>query len=189
VSTEPRRRLTQDDWTAEALRALAEGGVSAVAIEPLAAQLGATKGSGYWHFANRAALLAATLERWERESTERVLEYIAQFPEPLDRLRALFRTVLSHTGPRNVELALLASVGDPAVDPVLRRVTSRRLEAVADLFRGMGFDRAQAERRAFFAYSAYLGQTQLSRTSPERIPTGADFDAYLDEIVAVVIAR
>jgi hypothetical protein len=37
-----------------------------VAVEPLAKALRATKGSCYWHLADRNALLQATLELWDR---------------------------------------------------------------------------------------------------------------------------
>ena len=45
-----RARLSSADWEAGALDLLAEQGVSAVAVEPLARRLGVTKGSFYWHF-------------------------------------------------------------------------------------------------------------------------------------------
>src|SRR5690349_19806066 len=100
-------RLTKDDWTAAALDALAEGGVAAVAIEPLAARLGATKGSAYWHFPNREALLRATLERWEREYTDAVIKLIEEGAAgPEERLRRLFGAVLRAERPAHVELAL-----------------------------------------------------------------------------------
>jgi AcrR family transcriptional regulator len=54
--------LSKADWTEAALDALAGDGLSNVAVEPLARRLGATKGSFYWHFANRAELIAATLQ-------------------------------------------------------------------------------------------------------------------------------
>ena len=56
--------LTREDWTRAALLAIAEGGTGAVAVEPLAARLGATKGSFYWHFRSRSDLLAAALATW-----------------------------------------------------------------------------------------------------------------------------
>ena len=68
-----REALTAADWTEAALDALARGGLPAVAVEPLAKELGATKGSFYWHFADRQALMAATLELWERRDTDRVI--------------------------------------------------------------------------------------------------------------------
>ena len=52
-----RRRLTREDWVAEATEVLATRGLSAVAVEPLAERLGVTKGSFYAHFANRDELV------------------------------------------------------------------------------------------------------------------------------------
>src|SRR4051794_41764716 len=64
--TRGKRQLTAEDWTQAALDALARGGVAAVAVEPIAKSLGATKGSFYWHFADRNALLESALDLWER---------------------------------------------------------------------------------------------------------------------------
>src|SRR5260370_1248821 len=63
------RRLTRDDWITAALRAIADGGLAAVGVEPLAARLGATKGSFYWHFENRDALLEAAIRRSDTVSS------------------------------------------------------------------------------------------------------------------------
>lgn len=65
--TASRGSLTAEDWVRAAKRTIEERGVGAVAVEPLAKKLGVTKGSFYWHFENRDALLKATLERWEEE--------------------------------------------------------------------------------------------------------------------------
>src|SRR5580698_4207172 len=60
-----RRTLTRADWIGTAVEALARDGLRAVAVEPLAERLGATKGSFYWHFRDRNALLQAAVEHWE----------------------------------------------------------------------------------------------------------------------------
>jgi len=60
----PRQNLTADDWAAAALEAMASSGIEAVAVEPLARSLGVTKGSFYWHFPNREALMRRALELW-----------------------------------------------------------------------------------------------------------------------------
>ncbi|WP_051581171.1 TetR/AcrR family transcriptional regulator [Pseudonocardia acaciae] len=183
------RRLNRDDWTAEALRALRGGGLAAVAIEPLAARLGATKGSGYWHFRGRDDLIAATVARWEAEHTEAVIAHVESEAAAIDRLRELLRVVLGHVGPFTVELALLASADHPLVAPTLRRVTRRRLDYLTALFTELGFDPARSRRRAMLAYTTYLGHAQLARTDPAAVPAGEEERrAYLESVLAALLA-
>ena len=96
--------LSREDWTAAALDALAEVGLSAVAIDPLARRLGATKGSFYWHFSSRDELIAATLALWERRDTVELLEELEAIADPQERLVALARgaygTAARGTDPR-----------------------------------------------------------------------------------------
>ncbi len=53
--TANRRRLSRQDWIDATLRELASVGVRGVSVERLAKDLGATKGSFYWHFKDRPA--------------------------------------------------------------------------------------------------------------------------------------
>ena len=176
-------RRSKDDWAAIALQALAEGGPAAVAVEPLAAAAGATKGSVYWHFPTRDALLAAALERWEREQTDGVIAAVEREGSPRAKLTALFVGVLEARGPR-VELALLTAADDPVVAAAVQRVTERRLDYVAALFRELGFTAAQARNRAALAYSIYLGHAQLVRSTPGTVD--ALPKSYLDEAMRVL---
>ncbi|MET1073921.1 MAG: TetR/AcrR family transcriptional regulator [Umezawaea sp.] len=162
-----RRRRTRDDWTRAALDALAEGGVAAVAVEPLAARVGASKGSAYWHFPNRDALLLATVERWEGEHLAEMAELVRGESDPVGRLRLIFGRVLEECGGGcAVESALLAAADDPIVAPVLRRVTDGRLRFLEGVFEGLGFSREVSCRRAVLACSVYLGQVQLRVAAP-----------------------
>ncbi|MGW3542704.1 TetR/AcrR family transcriptional regulator [Nocardia niigatensis] len=184
---EKRRRLSRDDWVAAALAALGEGGVGAVAIEPLAARLGATKGSAYWHFANRDELLAAALQRWEHEETDAVIALVSAEPDPAAGLRILLGAALTH--PQEKLAVLLAGVADPLVEPVLTRVTTRRIEYLTALFARLGFEDPSAKHRAALAYSAYLGTGQLWRTMRGTLPVDqAAWDSYVDEVWRVLIA-
>src|SRR5690606_14615731 len=63
-----RLMIGRDDWSNAAAVATAAGGIDAVRVEALARRLGVTKGSFYWHFADRSALLDAVLTRWEEAS-------------------------------------------------------------------------------------------------------------------------
>lgn len=169
------KRLSADDWTRAALDALAEGGVAAVAVEPLAVRLGTTKGSFYWHFADRDALLAAALAEWERVATDGVIATIAAEPDARRRLLLLLRTALGgHRHLAGTELALQPAARHPLVEPVLARVTARRLAYLEDLFAGLGLPPVTARQRALLGYAAFLGQAQLRHVAP----TGDELAAY-----------
>jgi AcrR family transcriptional regulator len=121
-------RLSPEDWVGAALEAIAAGGLVAVAVEPVAARLGATKGSFYWHFANRDELVVAALLAWEQRDTIDVIAELEAIPVPAVRLRTLFLRAFGTTAVGSVEAALLADAPSPLVAPVLERVTLRRLE-------------------------------------------------------------
>ena len=186
-----RKRLTREDWAAAALDALGEGGLSAVAVEPIAVRLGTTKGSFYWHFRNREALVEAALQRWEQRNTTDVITSVADAPDPLAALRALITQVLSAAtaaagDPAAIEPALQANATHPLVRPALERVSRRRLEHLALMFTRLGFGPAEAGRRATLLFTAYLGHVQLARATPALLPRGAALDAYADALVAAV---
>lgn len=185
-----RRQLTREDWAVAAAAALAAGGVAAVAVEPIAARLGATKGSFYWHFANRDALLRAALEHWERQHTEVILAEIdGAGGDALSRLRSLIKSVTRSVQEDKIALALLADANHPIVAPVLRRVTERRVRYTADLLAELGFSAERATQRALLAHSAYLGHAYLSYAAPEVLPRDRSArSAYLDDVIAALIA-
>jgi AcrR family transcriptional regulator len=58
-------------WLNAGLQALRKGGVGAVRVERLAADVGVTKGSFYHHFRDRGALLEEVLDYWAREPSIR----------------------------------------------------------------------------------------------------------------------
>jgi AcrR family transcriptional regulator len=185
------RRLGRDDWISAALAAIASGGLAAVAVEPLATSLGATKGSFYWHFENRDALVGAAIERWEKETTTDVAEEIsADRGGPASQFRRLVAGVIERAEQDRVGPALLASATHPAVAAALQRVTAARLEVIATVLRRLGFPPAEASRRALLAYSAYLGHAQLVRSTPGVLPaTRAGRRAYLDDAIVALTGR
>ena len=64
-----RNTLSAADWERAALELIAEQGVQALAVEPLARRMGVTKGSFYWHFSGRESLLEKALARWEEHDS------------------------------------------------------------------------------------------------------------------------
>ena len=186
-----RRRLTREDWITAALAAIADGGLAAVGVEPLAARLGATKGSFYWHFENRDALLEAAIRRWEKETTTDVVAEIAIARDaPASQFRRLVAGVIERAEQDQVGPALLANAAHPAVAPALERVTTARLDLIALVLRRLGFPAAEARRRALLAYSAYLGHGQLAHSTPAVLPaTKAGRRAYLNDAIHALTTR
>ena len=180
-------RLRPDDWAAAALSALADGGLGAVRVEALAPGLGASKGSFYWHFADRAALVDAALALWEERDGETFAETLDPDEDPHEQLRALFALVLDDPHAGEVDAALATDASDPQVASALERVTRRRLRTLEQLFGALGFGRGQARRRALTAYSAYLGVITLRRHAPGLMPESRRArQAYVDEQVELL---
>ena len=153
----PRVRLTRDDWVQAALLAIAEGGTGAVAVEPLAARLGATKGSFYWHFRDRQELIEAALATWERSATDEIIAGLERIADPVERLRSALVLAMELEEDEYPDVRLLPSASDPVVAPVAARVQDKRLAFLARTFREMGFPPAEARRRALLANSFYIG--------------------------------
>lgn len=184
------RRLNADDWTAAALGAIADGGLAGVAVEPLAARLGATKGSFYWHFTNRDALITATMQLWERACTDEIIALVEAAGDPPRKLAVLFTTVLGQARSSRLETNVFAVAEHPLVAPVVARVSRRRLDYVEQLFTEAGFEPGEARRRALLAYTAYVGQAQLAARLPALLPAHADDRrAYLDGVLSVLLSK
>ena len=181
--------LKAEDWVEAERAAMAEGGIEAVAVEPLARRLGVTKGSFYWHFKDRRALLEATLGRWEKESTEARISAGRRISDPRERLIRLGEEVFGDAPldgdervkdviDRGVELAISDAADDDVVRPFLRRVTEQRIGYLEECFRELGLPREEAWYRALLIYVAHAGTVRLLRDAPDLMPRGNDYEAY-----------
>lgn len=152
-----RRRLSRNDWIKAALQALADDGPSGVAVERLAARLGTTKGSFYWHFKDREELITEALATWEREETDVLIEEMKRVSDPVERLRMGTAMATEYEEEENPDVRLLPSASDPVVGEVVKRVQRKRLDFLARTFREAGFTPAESRLRARLAYSLALG--------------------------------
>jgi AcrR family transcriptional regulator len=182
----PETRLSAADWESAALEALADTGVTGVAIEPLARRLGVTKGSFYWHFADRDALLAAALRRWEESYTERIIAALADVREPRERLARLIGSVL--VGGRSDRIHIALATGQhPLVREALARVTGRRIAYLESCYVELGQRRNEAKRSALLAYAAYVGFVHLRIEAPKELPGKDAFAATIEELIARLV--
>lgn len=179
--------MSRERWATEALKALARGGLSELSVEPMARRLGVTKGSFYWHFKNRDALLQAALERLEQNNAEAIEDFERRFPEPRARLRALFSAAFEPSSLGSLLIHLSAQREHPVIGPALERVTASRLRYLERIFQEIGLEGPAAQRQAFLSYSAYVGHYQVALTAPDHAPRGESFQAYISHLVEALV--
>ncbi|HZE38767.1 MAG TPA: TetR/AcrR family transcriptional regulator [Stackebrandtia sp.] len=178
-------RLSARDWARAALTAIANGGLAAVAVEPLARTLGVTKGSFYAHYRNRDELIAAALEEWVRGHSAAGLAEFAAIADPARRLRELLTVVVQSVQPLapSVHLSLLGARHDPRVRDAVSEVNRARLELLDRTYRELGLSPDRAASRARVAYATILGLSHLAQTDPD----GPHSAALADEVTAVFL--
>ncbi|TJY59774.1 TetR/AcrR family transcriptional regulator [Sinimarinibacterium sp. CAU 1509] len=188
-AAETKQNLTAEDWARAALDAIANGGIEAIAVEPLARQLGVTKGSFYWHFANREALLRAALELWERRETEEVMARVGDEADPYARIVKVFKEANAGYRSGRLYLAIAAAEDHPVVNEFVRRVSERRMGYLVECYEALGFTPARAQHWARFAYATFMGNLQIRRDTPDLMPTDAAFNEYLKLMIKTLIPR
>ena len=154
-------RLTREDWVDAAYARFREGGISAVSVEAVARDLGATKGSFYWHFTDRGALVDEVLARWEDLETEWLIALVEQVDDPTERLAKLLEVIAHRTTERSGERTLFADAAALGITEVVARASERRVAYTAQLLEAAGIDAADARRRAVIVVAAVVGYQQL----------------------------
>jgi len=163
----PGARLAAEDWVNAAVRTMLRSGVDGVRVERLAKDLRVTKGSFYWHFRDRAALLDAVLEHWVQITVNFNRMLISEEP---DAARRLLRFLLL---PEQFKAAVPPADFDLAVRGWARRsarvrVATQRVDAlrhgiVLQTFHELGAagEKAQALSRicAAVAHRLWVMQT------------------------------
>ena len=154
-------RLDAEAWIAAAFDALAEGGIDAVRVEPLAKALGITKGSFYWHFADRRALIDAMLTSWAEGRIAAIREQATARGAPGVVLGALADLYTRHANVRGltIELAIRSLARtDEAAAKAVRSVDRERLRHVGDLFAALGWPGPHAQARAILSTAICSGR-------------------------------
>ena len=182
-----RSKLSAGDWEQQALELIAEKGIRAVAVESLARRMGVTKGSFYWHFPNRDALLEQSLLRWEKHAETNLKTSLGAIADPRDRLKSFFRRTGRGKLTHNVYSSLLTAADHPMVEPLLERVAERRMKHIQKAFGEIGFTAEEAAHRARLTYSTYLGFLQLQRQHQAPNLSSGEFEAYMTHVIATLI--
>jgi AcrR family transcriptional regulator len=178
-------RLGRQEWIDAGLEALARDGIDAVRVERLAAALNVTKGSFYWHFKDRHALLEALLEAWRARATIAIIDAVeAKGGDARAKLANLFTIVAVIDGRLDRAIRSWAAQ-DGGAASALQAVDRRRLDYLVVLFLGVGFNAAEALGRARLVYHALIGQFAMG----EAVAHGERLAECLDIVLPMLVQR
>jgi AcrR family transcriptional regulator len=176
---------SRDEWIGAAAGALAQGGVEAVRVEALARGLGMTKGSFYWHFADRGALLHALLERWEHDARES-LASAGTGATPEERVAAFFRGIARPArGVADAEMFAWAR-RDRAVAERTSAVERARLAFLKEQLSQMGASLMDAHRLAEAGYLAAQAWIERAGRTPWM---KSDYGAFINDVFRLLLRQ
>jgi AcrR family transcriptional regulator len=182
---EAAERLGPESWVRAGFEALVRGGAEAVRVEPLAVQLGVTKGSFYWHFADRGELLRQMLARWEAGGTHRIIEQLRGSAAPAREQLSQLMAICRERANGSIEGAVRAwGAASPEAGKVVARVDQAREGFVEGLLREMGLSAASARQRTRVLYLALLGE--FARTASGAEPTSTE---VWEELLTLLTSR
>lgn len=156
-------KLSREAWVAAGFRALAEKGPAALQINLLAGELGATKGSFYWHFKDLRTYKSAMLDLWKEKVANEIIDDVSRQTTPQARLEALFASAVCAApdafGGRKIEPAMRAwALSDADVATALAELDARRKEFIGQLLADLGI---KEPALTDLAYGAYIGLDDL----------------------------
>lgn len=157
----PRTQLDRDAWIAGATEVLAEDGIAGLRVEVLAKRLKVTKGSFYWHFADRRDLLMAVLHQWKEG---RIRDIIKQTrAQPGRELEQIYHVIDVYSASRNrrgmmIELAVRDwARRDAEAGAIVAEVDDVRLRCARELFLACGVPMEEASSRCMLLYAYVFG--------------------------------
>ncbi len=163
-----RTQLDPDRWVETAIDVLAREGISGLRVEVVAKRCGVTKGSFYWHFKDRQALLDAVLERWKAGRIVDIEKTTAAARgnerEQLHYAIEVYGASRNQKG-MSIELAVRDwARHDIRAAAVVESVDLYRLECTRKLFVAAGMSDAEAKSRSLLLYACVFGLSLMHYT-------------------------
>lgn len=160
-----RSALDRDAWIDFAMGVLAEEGLEGLRVEVLARRLNVTKGSFYWHFRDRQALLNAVATRW-RDDRIREVDERASIPAAQAMAQILHLIDTYATQPNFTRMKLELAIRDWArrdslVSAAVESVDHARLHNATRLFELAGFPPDDAHTRALLLFTHVFGLSMM----------------------------
>ena len=197
-----KRRLNRDDWLASAKKALVASGIDDVKVDRLAKRMKVTRGSFYYHFANRKDLLDALLRDWEIRNQVEIAQVRDRWSLSEPDLSEVVAVWLGEdAGFLAFDMAVrMWARKNPAVASVVHRTDKAWIDLLVELFRRGGYSEAEALVRARITYFHQIGYYALDvqERIEERLRlvpiyyaalTGKPPSSALDEVLAQIKRR
>lgn len=177
-------RLSRADWLRAGFQTLSTLGPSALKVDRLAADLGATKGSFYWHFKDLPDFQSKLLAMWEAQCLTAIDDTAGGESQPASRLRALTQLLAhredSDTDWQSAEPSIRAWARSSQFAALtVARVDEHCLTALSSLLADCGVTNPDLTRAI---YAAAIGMADLSVRDAQRN------DAALGTLVDLVLA-
>lgn len=151
-----------------AIDVLAKEGISGLRVEVLAKRCGVTKGSFYWHFKDRQALLDAVLEHWRQGRIRDIEKTTAVVPgQERDQLHYAIEVYGASRNRKGMAIELAVrdwARHDPRAAAVVESVDLYRLECTRKLFVATGMSNAEAKSRSLLLYACVFGLSLMHYT-------------------------
>jgi AcrR family transcriptional regulator len=174
-------QLSAADWIDQGIKALVKSGFTALKAEPLARQMGVSRGSFYWHFKDIGAFHLAILARWREVAAEQIIANVEAASKHESPLPVLLRRTFG--GKPVLEVAVRSwALHDAVARAALQALDRRRLNYVASLFERSGLPRDIAGARAQIFYWAFLGFALSDKPLPR-----ARQDTVLEELIRMAL--
>lgn len=170
-------RLTPEKWLTAGFDALQARGAQALAAEPLARQLGTTKGSFYWHFKDVPSFQDALLEQWQVLALKYLEEKATQIEEPALKLRRFGRDIIND---RNETAVRIWAQSEPRAARVIAIVDAARHQHLVALLSQIALGNPDFARAL---QAALVGLPQISADSVT--DRSAPFDTLVDTVLAL----
>jgi len=170
-----RQRHSRTSWIEAGLKSLVSKGPQALAAEPLARELGTTKGSFYWHFKDVPEFQSAVIKHWQSHAFADVLQALEETGSAEQRLRRFGKDILSN----DTDPAMRAwARADKSVAKAVAQVDTERLKYVTALLNNIGLsndDFARSSLAALVGLPAVAGKSSATRA----------FDTLVDTVLAL----
>jgi AcrR family transcriptional regulator len=150
-------KLSRADWVKGAQKLLVENGPPGLSIVKLAAHLGVTRGSFYYHFASLNELIDQIISDWERRVVDKGFAEARESTDtPRDEVKYLIEYVTHLSDKQDLVLRQWAT-HNAHVRKHMERLDDKRLAVMTDVFQRFTGDKERGAVFAQLAFYAYIG--------------------------------